>query len=284
MVAPADVGLESEEEQVTAMTLRGSVGKLGKMGDSFRREFAAEDDDADDVEIAQGKSRSRGVKLGHKHVLAIEKGTYLYDPELVARMVSVGRRLANVDHYTRGGVREISPRQAEALLGDLEDFLQISTKFTMKLDFLREYHEPTHADIVRGHQQSGWSWFRQQVRWNLGILCCRQRYMAGLERQLKRTATEPLEDGVAECLPRVMLPHTLERNRRQRMYGIMFDATLEVTNQASDWFFIIVKLSVLEGNLRYLFWISLVSLLLSYTLRILIAFRYVPFFFFLSFF
>ncbi|CAK9010470.1 F-box/LRR-repeat protein 15 [Durusdinium trenchii] len=238
-------------------------------------------------ETARREERSLGVALSHKTVEAIHQGKFLFDPALVGMIVDVGRRLSNLDQYCEKAARApegaakgvtavagdtsmetvISERMTEVLMGDLEDFLHVISKFNVKLEFLREYHELNFEEIVKPKVNANkagtgkFKWFVKSSRWALSMVFCRSRYMRAIERKTGE-----------RCLPRVTLPHSMEKDRRARMYGTIFDTFLELSNQASDFAFIILKLAVVPGEFLYLFWISVGALASSYLFKFYIGY------------
>ncbi|GBG31101.1 F-box/LRR-repeat protein 15 [Hondaea fermentalgiana] len=126
----------------------------------------------------------------------------------------------------------------EALLSDIEDFLQVISKMTNKMEFLRE----------------ALGWF---VAMNMFPAAFRKRIDKEFGHVAPRNYT---------------LPHTFEKRRRLRAYGAFFDAVLEISNIASDLIFLVTQLAPLAGTSDApLYFVSISALALTFFLRFLIG-------------
>ncbi|GBG29091.1 F-box/LRR-repeat protein 2 [Hondaea fermentalgiana] len=249
---------------------------------------------AGEVVVDHGKNKELNY-LTHAHVKAIEEGRFIYDPDLVQSVVDIGARLANLDHYVserpfaRKGsfqrvaddseVRYIDARMTEALLSDVEDFLQVISKMIHKMEFLQEYHSDTHLQIMQeaqgkaSNQTSPTAFTWSSIAWRQLVylldsgrsLLGRKLYPAHYKRSIDRKSQHPA--------PRTYsLPHMFEKNNRLRQYGAIFDASLEVANLGTDIVFVFSSLLPLVGtSSESLFYVSIAALGLTFFLRLLIG-------------
>lgn len=247
-----------------------------------------------DEECEASKEHDTDVVIKHRLIRAIENGKFLYDPKLVEAAVTIGNRLANIDHYytidyralrqhgdekhsrktavdTAKRGRELYRSGAEALMGDLEDFMRIVSKFMDRIEYLHEYHAEIYDEVMfrsdnpveayKGQTNSFASFFKpvattcQSMGRLLGITFCQTRWMKG------------------KGMPRrITLPHEFEKRQRQDMYGGIIDALLESANMITDILFLVTQLVPLISTFwSFLFWISVAALAATFLGRLVIG-------------